>query len=43
MNSILELIVVLGGTIGLSVPFGLYVARISYEMRPLQASLARAG
>src|SRR5436190_9650900 len=42
MNSILELIVVLGGTIGLSVPFGLYIARmISYEMRPLEKPLAR--
>ena len=42
MNSIVELIVVLGGTIGLSVPFGLYIARmISYEMRPLEAPLAR--
>ncbi|MGB6531340.1 MAG: potassium-transporting ATPase subunit KdpA, partial [Candidatus Nitrosopolaris sp.] len=42
MNSIAELIVVLGGTIGLSVPFGLYIARmISYEMRPLEAPLAR--
>jgi potassium-transporting ATPase potassium-binding subunit len=42
MNSVLELIVVLGGTIGLSVPFGLYIARmISYEMRPLEAPLAR--
>ena len=42
MNPIAELIVVLGGTIGLSVPFGLYIARmISYEMRPLEAPLAR--
>jgi len=42
MNSIVELVVVLGGTIGLSVPFGLYIARmISYEMRPLEAPLAR--
>jgi len=42
MNSIVELIVVLGGTVGLSVPFGLYIARmISYEMRPLEAPLAR--
>ena len=42
MNSIVELIVVLGGTITLSVPFGLYIARmISYEMRPLEAPLAR--
>jgi K+-transporting ATPase ATPase A chain len=38
----IELFVVLGGTIGLSVPFGLYLARmISYEMRPLEAPLAR--
>jgi K+-transporting ATPase ATPase A chain len=42
MNSIVEFIVVLGGTIGVSVPFGLYIARmISYEMRPLEAPLAR--
>ena len=38
----IELFVVLGGTIGLSVPFGLYLARmISYEMRPLEAPLAK--
>lgn len=38
----IELFVVLGGTIGLAVPFGLYLARmISYEMRPLEAPLAR--
>jgi K+-transporting ATPase ATPase A chain len=42
MNSIAELIVVIGGTIGVAVPFGLYIARmISYEMRPLEAPLAR--
>src|SRR5215469_9455624 len=42
MNSIAELIVVIGGTIGVSIPFGLYLARmISYEMRPLEAPLAR--
>jgi potassium-transporting ATPase potassium-binding subunit len=42
MTPAIELFVVLGGTIGLSVPFGLYLARmISYEMRPLEAPLAR--
>ena len=42
MNPIIELVVVLGGTIGLSIPFGMYLARmISYEMRPLEAPLAR--
>ena len=42
MNSIAELIVVIGGTIGVAVPFGLYIARmISYENRPLEAALAR--
>ena len=42
MNSIAELIVVLGGTIGVAIPFGLYIARmISYETRPLEAPLAR--
>ena len=42
MNPIVELIVVFGGTLSLSVPFGLYIARmISYEMRPLEAPLAR--
>src|SRR5215469_4618985 len=42
MNSIAELIVVIGGTIGVAIPFGLYLARmISYETRPLEAPLAR--
>lgn len=42
MNPIIEIIVVLGGTIALSIPFGMYIARmISYEMRPLEAPLAR--
>jgi len=42
MNAIIQLVVVLGGTIGLSIPFGMYLARmISYEMRPLEAPLAR--
>jgi potassium-transporting ATPase potassium-binding subunit len=42
MNPVIALVVVLGGTIGLSIPFGMYLARmISYEMRPLEAPLAR--
>jgi K+-transporting ATPase ATPase A chain len=42
MNPIIELVVVIGGTIALSIPFGMYIARmISYEMRPLEAPLAR--
>ena len=42
MNPVVELIVVFGGTLSLSVPFGLYIARmISYELRPLEAPLAR--
>ena len=42
MNSVAELIVVIGGTIGVAIPFGLYLARmISYETRPLEAPLAR--
>jgi len=43
MNPIVELIVVFGGTLSLSVPFGLYIARmISYELRPLEAPLAKS-
>ena len=42
MNPIAELIVVIGGTIGVAIPCGLYLARmISYETRPLEAPLAR--
>ena len=42
MIPIIVLVVVLGGTISLSIPFGMYLARmISYEMRPLEAPLAR--
>ncbi|MGC1132496.1 MAG: potassium-transporting ATPase subunit KdpA [Nitrososphaeraceae archaeon] len=38
---ILQTAIVLGGTLGLSVPFGLYMARmISYETRPLERTLA---
>ena len=41
MDTILQTAIVLGGTLGLSVPFGLYMARmISYEIRPLERTLA---
>jgi potassium-transporting ATPase potassium-binding subunit len=40
--TIIQLAVTLGGTLALAVPFGLYIARmISYEMRPLERSLAK--
>jgi potassium-transporting ATPase potassium-binding subunit len=41
LDTILQTAIVLGGTLGLSVPFGLYMARmISYEIRPLERTLA---
>ena len=40
--TIIQLVVTLGGTLVLTVPFGLYIARmISYEMRPLERPLAK--
>ena len=40
--TIIQLVVTLGGTLALTVPFGLYIARmISYEMRPLERPLAK--
>ena len=40
--TIIQLAVTIGGTLALTVPFGLYIARmISYEMRPLERPLAR--
>jgi potassium-transporting ATPase potassium-binding subunit len=40
--TIIQLVVTLGGTFALTVPFGLYIARmISYEMRPLERPLAK--
>ena len=42
MDTIIQLAVLMGGTLGLAVPFGLYIARmISFEMRPLENTLAR--
>ncbi|MGI8832162.1 MAG: potassium-transporting ATPase subunit KdpA [Nitrososphaeraceae archaeon] len=40
--TIIHLVVTLGGTLALTIPFGLYIARmISYEMRPLERPLAK--
>lgn len=41
MDTIIQTAIVLGGTLCLAVPFGLYMARmISYEIRPLERTLA---
>ena len=41
MDTIIQTAIVLGGTLSLAVPFGLYIARmISYEIRPLERTLA---
>jgi potassium-transporting ATPase potassium-binding subunit len=41
VNTIIQSAVVLGGTLLLAIPFGLYIARmISYEIRPLERTLA---
>ena len=41
MDTIIQTAVVLGGTLGVAIPFGLYMARmISYEIRPLERTLA---
>jgi potassium-transporting ATPase potassium-binding subunit len=41
VDTIIQTAVVLGGTLILAVPFGLYMARmISYEIRPLERTLA---
>ena len=41
MDTIIQTAIVLGGTLSLTVPFGLYMARmISYEIRPLERTLA---
>jgi potassium-transporting ATPase potassium-binding subunit len=40
--TVIQLVVTLGGTLVLTVPFGLYIARmITYEMRPLERPLAK--
>jgi K+-transporting ATPase ATPase A chain len=41
MDTIIQTTIVLGGTLSLALPFGLYMARmISYEIRPLERTLA---
>ena len=41
-TTIIQLAVTLGGTLALTIPFGLYISRlISYEMRPLERQLAK--
>ncbi|MGA7898649.1 MAG: potassium-transporting ATPase subunit KdpA [Nitrososphaeraceae archaeon] len=42
MDTIIQSAVLMVGTLGLAVPFGLYIARmISFEMRPLEKTLAK--
>lgn len=42
MDTIIQLSVVLVGTLGMAIPFGLYIARmISFENRPLEKTLAK--
>ncbi|HEY7108839.1 MAG TPA: potassium-transporting ATPase subunit KdpA, partial [Nitrososphaeraceae archaeon] len=42
MDTTIQLAVVLSGALGLSIPFGLYIARmISFELRPLERPLAK--
>ena len=42
VDTIIQLAVLMGGTLGLTIPFGLYIARmISFEMRPLEKTLAK--
>ena len=42
LDTTIQLTVIMSGVLGLSVPFGLYIARmISFEMRPLERTLAK--
>ena len=42
VDTTIQLTVIMSGVLGLSVPFGLYIARmISFEMRPLERTLAK--
>jgi potassium-transporting ATPase potassium-binding subunit len=42
VDTTIQLSVVIIGAIGMSVPFGLYIARmISFELRPLESPLAK--
>jgi K+-transporting ATPase ATPase A chain len=42
VDTIIQFTILLGGTLGLAIPFGMYLARmISFEMRPLEKTLAK--
>ena len=42
VDTTIQLTVLMSGVLGLSIPFGLYIARmISFEMRPLERTLAK--
>jgi K+-transporting ATPase ATPase A chain len=42
VDTIIQFTILLGGTLGLAIPFGMYIARmISFEMRPLEKTLAK--
>jgi potassium-transporting ATPase potassium-binding subunit len=42
VDTTIQLAVILSGALGLSIPFGLYVARmISFETRPLEKTVAK--
>ncbi|MGB8162923.1 MAG: potassium-transporting ATPase subunit KdpA [Nitrososphaeraceae archaeon] len=42
MDTTIQLAVIIVGALGMSIPFGLYIARmISFELRPLERGLAK--
>jgi len=42
VDTIIQFTILLGGTLGLAIPFGMYITRmISFEMRPLEKTLAK--
>ena len=42
VDTIIQFTILLGGTLGLAIPFGMYIARmISFELRPLEKTLAK--
>jgi potassium-transporting ATPase potassium-binding subunit len=42
VDTIIQFTILLGGALGLAIPFGMYIARmISFEMRPLEKTLAK--
>ena len=43
VDTIIQFTILIAGTLGLAIPFGMYIARmISFEMRPLEKTLAKA-